>query len=158
MNALDNSPVRTLAEEQQAASQLLALLLQEQAQLVDAQIESLDRITQDKAGVLGRMTELARERHRALGAAGFDATETGMLDWVNSPLATAEATKSWTDLLALAKSAKDLNRTNGLLINRHMARNQNALNVLQGTPQGGNFYGPNGQATTKTVSRGFVVG
>ena len=158
MTEFANSPVATLADEQHAAVRLLELLKQEMTQLTEANIEALHALTKEKAGVLGRMTELAQQRHRALRAAGFDATETGMLDWVNSGQPNATDAQAWIDLLATAKSAKELNRTNGLLINRHMARNQNALNVLQGTPAGGTFYGPNGQATSKTASRGLVVG
>ena len=71
---------------------------------------------------------------------------------------TAATRNEWMELLALAQSAKQINRTNGILINTHMMRNQAALNILHGNPQGSNLYGPDGQSSTKTEARGVVVG
>ena len=88
----------------------------------------------------------------------FRTSATARKAWLDSSPALAEAGKTWAELLTIAQSANELNRTNGLLINRHMVRNQNALNVLQGAPQGGNIYGPNGQPANKAKTRGLVVG
>ncbi len=158
MEAFGTSPAGSLIEEHKAATQLLLLLQQEQTHLVDANIEGLSALTEEKSKIVARMTELAKWRHRTLGAAGFEATESGMQAWLASSSEHAAAGKTWTELLAVARSAKELNRTNGLLINRHMTRNQNALNILQGTPQGSNFYGPDGQASSRSTSRGLVIG
>lgn len=156
------SPAHGLDEEQQAASSLLRLLKQEQDVLVKADVEDLIKLTEEKAKLAAQMSQLAKRRHRALGAAGFDETETGMQAWLSSPYASAEANKTWKELLAAMQSAKELNRVNGILIGQHMARNQSALSALhgalQGTTQGGTFYGPDGQATTKIGSRKLVVG
>ena len=153
----------TLLEELDAARRLQQLLKQEQTQLIAADIDGLTALTGQKATLVARMTELATSRHRSLAATGFPAGETGMQSWLHKlpPAAdgsAAEARKSWIELLALAQSAKHLNRTNGILINTHLARNQTALNVLRGNTQGGNFYGPDGQQSTKTTARGLVVG
>ena len=65
---------------------------------------------------------------------------------------------SWSELLELIKAAKEFNRVNGLLISKHMIRNQNTLQVLQGPKQGGSLYGPNGQSTLTTPTRSLVIG
>lgn len=158
MKEFGTSPAGSLVEEQKAAGYLLQILKQEQEKLVDASIDGLAALTEEKAKTVARMTELANWRHRALAAAGFEGKESSMQAWLESSPMLIEARKNWTDLLAIAQSAKELNRTNGLLINRHMVRNQNALNVLQGAPQGGNIYGPNGQTANKAKTRGLVVG
>lgn len=163
MQSSVSNPAGTLAEELGAARRLHQLLKQEQTQLIAADIDGLTALTEQKATVVARMTELAKSRHRALAAAGFPAEEAGMQAWLHGmPVAAdgsaAEARKSWIELLALAQSAKQLNRTNGILINTHLARNQTALNVLRGTAQGGNFYGPDGQQSMKAAARGLVVG
>jgi flagella synthesis protein FlgN len=152
------SPADSLKDEHNAATLLLQLLQQEQAHLINADVEGLSVLTEEKAKIVARMSELAIRRHKTLAVAGFEEREAGMQAWLKSRAATAAAAGLWTELLALAQSAKEMNRTNGLLIGQHMTRNQSALNVLQGTPQGGNFYGPNGQATTKTPTRSLVVG
>lgn len=158
MHASNASPARELNEEHRAAKSLLQLLEQEQAVLVNADVEALIKLTEEKAKLAAHMSQLAKRRHSALQAAGFEAAETGMKAWLASPGATAADDKAWNELLALAQSAKELNRINGLLISQHMTRNQNALNILQGNSQGGTFYGPDGQATTKISGRRLVIG
>jgi flagella synthesis protein FlgN len=158
METLGTSPAASLVQEREATHALLQLLKQEQTHLVDANVDGLVRLTGEKAKIAAQLSDLAKHRHALLGAAGFDATEAGMKAWLESPAATEADNRSWNELLELALSAKEQNRVNGVLIMQHIARNQTALNVLQGNPQGGNFYGPNGQSTTKIASRRLVVG
>lgn len=152
----DRNPGDSLNEELAAGNVLLQLLKQEQEHLIQANLEGLTAAVEEKTRTVARMTELALTRHRSLGAAGFSADESGMLAWVKT--APPEAGKAWNDLLNLARDAKELNRTNGLLIGQHMSRNQNALSVLQGNQGGGTMYGPTGQTTSSGGSRTLVVG
>lgn len=158
MQNFGNALADSLGEELKAGNILLQLLQQEQEHLINADLEALTKLTEEKAKVVAHMTELAQQRHCALGANGFEAEESGMKAWLNSRTASPAAEKSWNDLLEVARQAKELNRTNGLLIGQHMARNQNALNVLAGAPDGGAMYGPNGQSTSQSSSRRLVVG
>jgi flagella synthesis protein FlgN len=153
-----NSPADSLGKELDAGKALLSLLQQEQQHLVNADLDGLTRVTEEKTRAVAHMTELAQGRHRMLAVQGFEASEAGMRDWLKTPTAAAAGGKSWTALLELAREAKELNRLNGLLLNQHMARNQGAINVLQGAPAGGGIYGPNGQSTSKASSRKLVVG
>ncbi len=157
MDSFGKSPADSLTEEQNAARTLLQLLKQEQDQLVAANIEGLTALTEEKAKVVSRMTELAKQRHDMLAKAGFEPKESGMKAWLASAAAKA-ASKSWNELLSLASKAKEMNRTNGVLITKHLSLNQNALNALKVGPQGNNFYGPDGQSTTRTTVRGLVIG
>ncbi|GAB3537544.1 hypothetical protein GCM10027343_00990 [Noviherbaspirillum agri] len=158
MQNFGNAPADSLGEELKAGNVLLQLLQQEQEHLINADLEALNRLTEEKAKVVAHMTELAQQRHRALGASGFEGGESGMQAWLNSRTSSPATEKSWKDLLDVARQAKELNRTNGLLIGQHMARNQAALNVLQGAPDSGTMYGPNGQSTAQSSSRRLVVG
>jgi len=157
MDAETLTPDVTLKEEYRLTQVLIELLKQEQAHLVKADIEGLIAITEEKSRAAAQMSELTNRRYQALEKAGFPAKEIGMRTWLDTSSAAAELTTYWQDLLKLAKSAKSLNNTNGLLINKHMTRNQKALNVLQGS-LGSNVYGPNGKATTTFRPRGLVVG
>lgn len=158
MQSLGKTLAQTLAEEVLAAGTLLDLLRQEQAHLVDANIDELIKVTEEKTKIVARMGELSLGRHRSLASAGLEASDEGMQKWAGSPAADPTAAQSWKALLELAREAKELNRTNGLLIGRHLARNQSALNILQGSGQGGNMYGPNGQAASHSGSRRLVIG
>ncbi len=157
MNASGNSPAHSLHEENHAARTLLDLLKKEQAQLIAANIEGLTTLTEEKNRLVSEMAALAAKRHQALATAGYEAKESGMQAWLAS-MPSATISEAWNELLALATVAKELNRTNGLLIGKHLARNQNALNVLKGGPQGQSLYGPNGQSTVKTTIRGLAIG
>jgi len=156
MQSLGSSLAQGVGEELRAAQSLVDLLRQEQSCLIGADVEALGKLTEEKTKIVVRMTELAQRRYQELAGAGFEASDAGMEQWASSAQPTA--VQSWKDLLDLARQAKELNRVNGMLIGQHMARNQAALNILQGAPQGGNMYGPNGQSANQTSSRKLVVG
>jgi flagella synthesis protein FlgN len=154
-----SSPADSLHEERTAAQALADLLAKEQASLIKAEIEALAALSEEKALLVARMTELAKDRHAALGALGFEASETGMQVWLQTPQAPKAAIQAWNELLEVASKAKETNRVNGLVLGQHMMRNQQALNVLQGNNQpAGTIYGPNGQTTASSPTRRFVVG
>lgn len=152
-------PAETLAEELAAARNLVALLKREQNHLVTVDVEGLDGVTEEKSGIVMRMTELALRRHRVLAVAGFDGSETGMQAWMNSANANPDHRQSWTELLEAAQQAKELNRANGVLLTRQMSRNQAALNVLRRTQPGGAIYGPDGQSSLQPAfGKPLIIG
>lgn len=151
-------PALTLHDECQAASRLLEVLKQEQEYLVGADVERLAPLTEEKAGLVARMTALAQQRHASLHSVGYEAGEAGMQAWLENPAAGQAHASLWQELLATVRAAKEMNRTNGLLIGQHMANNQKALHILQGSPQTGGVYGPNGQTAMRTSSRKLVIG
>ena len=150
-------PSASLRSEQQAIRSLLDLLQQEQTTLIEATIDGLVDLTQAKAVLLGELGRLAKARHAALGTAGFSANESGMRDWIATQR-TNDSEAQWNALLTMTTEAKELNRINGMLIGRHLLRNQTELNILQGKPQNGGFYGPDGQSTGKGFGRGLGTG
>lgn len=159
METLPETAGHTLYEESQAAQELTECLQQEQSQLVAVDVEALQQTTARKNVLVGRMTALAIQRHRALAAAGFPASEAGMLAWLGQTPAPATALKAaWQQLLAQAQQAREINRTNGMLITTHLMRTQAALNVLHQQPQRSGVYGPNGQPDFRTGGRTLVVG
>jgi flagella synthesis protein FlgN len=159
MQATGSNPAATLNDEIAASNALADVLRREQAALIAAEIDSLPALTTEKAQLVARIAVLANARYQALAAAGFPDEEAGMKSWVGSSACPAAAAASWNALLDAACSAKELNRVNGLLIAKHLGRNQASINVLQqGTRQGPTLYGPNGQTSTAGGSRGLVIG
>ena len=63
----------------------------------------------------------------------------------------------WNEFQDLLTRGKEANRVNGLLINKHFNRNKQVLDVLHGTRQTGQFYGPDGQASAGSALRGGVL-
>ena len=153
------SPSTTLRDEYDSMTSLLDLLKQEQQCLVSADTDGLTAITPRKSELITRMAALASQRHQSLALSGHLANDGGMDAWLPAG-GDAAASSLWQELLAHTRSAKELNRVNGMLIAKHMAHNQTVLNAMR-TPSGGataGFYGPNGQATGTGASRRFVVG
>jgi flagella synthesis protein FlgN len=152
------NPLATLHDEQATIGSLIDLMQQEQHFLVSADSDGLDQLTPQKAALVQQAASLAIRRHQALGSAGFAASENGMTAWLAE--AGAEARAQWTALLNRTRAAKELNRVNGLLINKQLNHAQQALQAMR-TPANGaepGLYGPGGQATTGGASRRFVIG
>lgn len=153
-----SDPVASLLHEQRVTSALLQLLKQEQSTLIDATIDGLTELIRIKATHIHELGVLAKQRYAALAVAGFDANESGMRQWADAQPADSDVHTLWNGLLELATEAKELNRINGMLVARHLMRNQTELNILQGKPQNANFYGPDGQSTGKGIGRGLGIG
>ena len=155
------NPVSKLSQELDTARQLTHLLKQEQTLLIDADIESLSTLVQKKAQIMARLADLGASRLDALKQAGYAVEEASMQKWLNSSLPAsvnrAAARKSWDELSTLIHTAKEINRTNGLLIGTHASRNQATLQALQGNPSG-QVYGADGQTSVQSSRRSLIVG
>eukprot|EP01114_Cavostelium_apophysatum_P020432 TRINITY_DN6843_c0_g1_i1.p5 TRINITY_DN6843_c0_g1~~TRINITY_DN6843_c0_g1_i1.p5 ORF type:complete len:161 (-),score=38.96 TRINITY_DN6843_c0_g1_i1:44-526(-) len=152
-------PSATLATEQQHVSSLIELMKQEQQLLVAADADGLAELTPRKNALLQALAELSAQRHAALAAAGCEAAEAGMEPWL-AVGGNDDARSKWQALLELAREAKELNRVNGMLINKQLAHNQGVLNALR-MPAGaeaGGVYGSSGQAVGGGPSKRFVIG
>lgn len=153
------SPITTLPAEHERIQALVELMKQEQQFLVAADADGLAELTPRKVALVQELAQLSRARHGALGGAGFAASEAGMEPWLAAHGDEA-ARGAWSRLLVDTAAAKELNRVNGLLINRQMAHNQTVLNALR-TPTAGaesTLYGAKGQTFGSGPSRRFVVG
>ncbi|AKZ62993.1 flagellar biosynthesis protein [Herbaspirillum hiltneri N3] len=150
-------PSHTLSDEKQVTSRLVAALQQEQDLLSgNGDADKIPDIINEKANIVASMATLADQRHKTLAALGFTAGENGMQSWIEQH-GSAEDKQVWEELFALAQSARELNRLNGLLIGKQMAINQNAMNILQGKSNG-SFYGPDGQSSLRSSGRPLGIG
>jgi len=153
---MSESPMNSLHEELQLITDLLEVLKQEQAHLVAADIDKLTALTPHKSRLVSQMGTLATQRHQALAVLGFLAEEAGMEAWL-AEQHDAAASAVWDKVLDQTREAKELNRLNGMLINKHLSNTQGALQALR--PQtAGPVYGPTGHTTSVSRSRGFIAG
>ena len=151
------SPGATLRDEQQVIGSIVELMKTEQQLLISADADGLSTITPNKLQLAQRAATLSRVRHTALGAAGFPASEAGMDPWL-AVGGNDEQRQDWNRLLELTREAKELNRVNGMLVNRQLGQAQAALGALRGTGHGAGVYGPGGQTVASGPSRRFVIG
>lgn len=137
------SPADHLDAETAALRALVRVLQQEQALLAAGDGENHARLLEDKAGHVAELSQLANDRHRALGSLGFPANEAGMRHWLAlSPDCTRA---EWEVLMSLAREAHEANRINGQLLGQLQVRNRQAL-VALGRGASSGLYGASGQA------------
>ena len=144
--------------EMQSLSQILE---EEQSVLVNNEAEKLEPITTNKNQVLAKVMELEKNRASALLQLGLSNDATGMRELFAKNPSAPQLESSWELLLSLSANAQEQNRTNGLLINRQINKNQATLNVLQSgrSHQAGSMYGADGQSKLKpSAGRGIVAG
>lgn len=138
------------------AGELLRLLAREQTKLVRANIEEIEALMEEKSRLIQRMSTTAQNRYDLLAENGFSANEAGMEAWVGAQ-DNPRLDESWQNFQTTLSQAKEINRVNGLLINKHFNRNQELLNHLQGNHSALGLYGANGQAALASSSRNSLI-
>ncbi|MES2071567.1 MAG: flagellar protein FlgN [Pseudomonadota bacterium] len=158
MNLTTTSLHACLQEEVKAMTSLAELLKMEQTVLVSGKVEELTQLTLNKTRLIGDISELEKSRNRHLLSLGYSADAAGVQAWLGQVPADSETGQCWTALLQVTAAANQDNRTNGILINKHMNNTQSALKILQQNDPAGSFYGPSGLATVgKVTGRGFAA-
>lgn len=125
-------------------AQLLQALQQEQQALIAADLAAIEAMLDGRNALLQSISMVAHQRYEALAAAGYPASEAGMAAWL-AQQQDARTQQDWTTFQQQLAQAKELNRVNGLLINKHFQRNQERLDSLHGRQSSAQFYGKNGQ-------------
>ena len=148
--------VALLAEEVRAVEEFSALLKQEEAALVEANLDPLLALAERKGEFTARLNQLVEQRHTILKTGGFPAGKDGMAKWIAALDKNGQAAKLWTRLLALASEASTQNGINGKLITLHFQHNQRALTALMSAANMATTYGADGQQ--KTGGSGRLLG
>ncbi len=152
---------------------LIFVLEREQKTLISDDIESIEILMDEKAQILQKISSASQARYQQLQVQGYEASETGMASFIqattpNTALNTTpntsandETANNWMDFQKSLAQAKELNRVNGVLINRHFNRNREMLNDLQGNQHNNQstsmIYGANGQQSSASYSGGSLI-
>ena len=142
-----------IQNEIEAMSGLVDLLREEQSVLTMAPapevMEQLTRITAGKNRLIATINQHGQSRRLLVQRLGFQPIESTMPQWLHGP-ADKDA---WATLVRHTRKANELNRLNGLLINKHLIRNRNTLQVLLSQHRSGTetpaLYGANGQSSNR---------
>lgn len=133
-------------------SELLNDLQSEQSALVSADLDTIERLVDKRVELLQALGAAANARYDALAAAGFDPNEQGMAAWLKKQ-SSQLLDQAWVGFQEKLSQAKELNRLNGILINKNFQRNQEKLDALNGKTSAPQFYGKNGQAHRANTTR-----
>ncbi len=150
--------IETISFEEDARlmSEFLQLLEREQKSLITNNVAEIELIVADKTTLLQHMNDAAKKRYALLAERHFEANENGMVAWVID-CADAKLKKRWDAFQQLLFKAKETNRLNGILINKHFNRNRQILQGLQGAVKSSETYGRNGQTKSSSSIRNGIT-
>jgi hypothetical protein len=107
---------------------------------VTAEIEGLPAVT-TKTALVTQMTLLSAQRHRSLGKAGFRLRKPAWMAGLPPAAPRPRSHHTVAALLQHTREAKELNRVNGMLINKQMNNTQARCKPAP-SPCGPNFLWP----------------
>ncbi|MGA7594640.1 MAG: flagellar protein FlgN [Gallionella sp.] len=132
-----------LTAEQAGLAGFISLLEREQALLVENLSDQLLELAEKKTNFTLDLNRLAQQRlallQEFIPQLGMDSIQT----WLNAH--SPECMAVWQSILDLAKRSRQLNRTNGELIQIKLRHNQQTLAALSNAASKANLYGPDGQ-------------
>jgi flagella synthesis protein FlgN len=137
-------------------NQLLTDLQKEQAALVVSDVHTIEQLIDKRLVLLQQLSVAAKNRYDALASHGYEPNEKGMAAWLKVQ-AKPILNRAWDNFQKALVQAKEMNRLNGVLINKHVNRNQQMLGHLQGESVRTDTYGKNGQTKSQHFLRGPLV-
>lgn len=142
-------------EDARLMGEFLQLLEREQKSLITNSVSEIELIVAEKAMLLQQINEVAKKRYALLAKHHFEANENGMVAWVIEQV-DAKLKKRWDTFQQLLFKAKETNRLNGMLINKHFNRNRQILQGLQNAFKSNEVYGQNGQTKSSSSIRNRI--
>lgn len=155
MTTVNNTHTISFETDAALVAVLCEDLLVEQEALIAADLVLIEQMLDKRAPLLQSLATAAQQRYDALAAAGYEASENGMAAWL-SEHADERMNQAWVVFQKQLAQSKELNRLNGLLINKHVLRNQEKLDVITGKSAAPQFYGKNGQSQGPSQPRSSV--
>jgi flagella synthesis protein FlgN len=141
-----------LYAECDALKAFVALLETEQQILVGAQTEQLLALSEQKTLAVQELSGLAQERRSHFVTCGVKGGANDITAWLQNH--DPDNLPAWQEILQLAERMRQINDTNGILIQSKLRQNQQALIVLHNAAShAGALYGRDGQHHLPTLGR-----
>jgi flagellar biosynthesis protein FlgN len=137
--------VANLQLEQDAIKTFIEILEKEQNALVHGNIEDLDYFASQKTLITEKLADFGNKRDQYLAAKDLSLDTKCVNNLLTSEDNNTAIGAAWNELLQLAKTAKQLNQTNGTIITTRLQQSQQALAALQSAAGTVSLYGPKGQ-------------
>jgi flagellar biosynthesis/type III secretory pathway chaperone len=94
---------------------------------------------------LDEAKRLTEQRHTVMRAAGFIPDLQGTLDWIKTDQDGDGALALWNNLLTIATQTQEINRVNGIIVQRRVESFNRQVDAVQRDRNGGATYGPDGK-------------
>ena len=142
-----------LASERDAIFGFIELFKREEASLRQGGSDEIFRLAAEKETLAARLSGISAQRCALLAAHSLSPDRKGIEAWCSSHPDDNDALRTWSDIVALAREARELQRLNGALIQIHMRYNAQAREALQGGARPLDLYGPDGQSKPSSERR-----
>ena len=138
--------MRELETERNTLRAFIEILKKEECVLVEGKIEKLDYLASDKSRLIEELIKLDDHRNEYLQKQGLPLEKSSINAWLaEQHSGQSEVKILWNELLDLAKTAQQLNHSNGLIISTQLQHNQHAFSALHCAAGNVSLYGPKGQ-------------
>lgn len=148
----------SLDNEVQTLGRFVEVLKREHDALRDNHTDALTDLAHEKTQLAERLATLGLQRSQLLGQQQPDGAQNGMAHWLALHAGSAPGQRLdtlWQDLLQMAAQARQLNASNGLLIDTRLAYNQQLLHALHAATEQATLYGPDGHTQATSSGRHF---
>jgi flagella synthesis protein FlgN len=133
------------------------LLQSEQDALVQGDADRVAALAADKEERIKTLARLSEQRSGRLHSEGLSGRTEGMQTWIQRhPEHAATARRTWQQLLTGAEAARQINQSNGVLIDNQLKQNRLRLAVLQTAGALDGVYQSDGRLTTAHHGRSFI--
>jgi len=146
--ALRQRLISLLGAERDLVRDFIVVLGQERETLSHADMEPLFALSERKGQIVRQLDQLSTARMALCAQAGLKHDREG----IESLLGDAGA-PTWSEYLAVAEQARNLNLENGRIITERMKSNQQGLAILMAHADQPTTYGRDGLSRTRPGSR-----
>jgi len=138
--------MRELETERNTLRAFIGILEKEESALVEGKIEKIDDLASDKSRLIEELIKLDDHRNEYLQKQGLPLEKSSINAWLAEQHSSQSEIKIlWNELLDLAKTAQQLNHSNGLIISTQLQHNQRTFSALHCAAGNVSLYGPKGQ-------------
>ncbi len=138
--------MKKLENEKNTLHAFIEILKKEEHSLSVGKIEEVDYLASDKSRLIEELIQLDDHRNEYLQQQGLTLEKNSINGWLTGQYSGRPEIKVlWDELLDLAKTAQQLNHSNGLIISSQLQHNQRAFAALQCAAGNVSLYGPKGQ-------------
>jgi len=148
---------RLLAEENVALSEFESLLDQEHGALATRDIDALESLADTRQSNIIRLLKIEEERRSLCSMLGFDTDLSGLAKLVAWCDPAGSLHKRYEGCARRAKTCRDLNDRNGVLVGAQIKRVEGLLGAMTGTSAEPRGYGPKGFSNAYSTSAGKVI-
>jgi len=139
----------SVTDDLQLMQELLELLHQEETALLADNFIEIEDLARLKSDVILKLQQSNVDRLSAFSNINQNQPTDSFVSWLNNQKDQSLA-NVWAELMLLTGKAKEINTTNGLLLNQLVIRNQRLLSFFKSDSQE-NLYGPNGLNASKSA-------